>query len=80
MRIETQERTKRLEGAAKLLLDSQESTEVKAEVALQINVYHTILVQLEGAPEHTADMEKVVEPIDEFCTLTERTFAAARRH
>lgn len=80
MRIETQERTKRLEGAAKLLLDSQESGEVKAEVALQINVYHTILVQLEGAPDHTPDMEKVVEPIDEFCTLTERTFAAARRH
>lgn len=80
MRIETQERTKRLEGAAKLLLDSQESAEVKAEVALQINVYHTILVQLEGATDHTPDMEKVVEPIDEFCTLTERTFAAARRH
>lgn len=53
MRIETQERTKRLEGAAKLLLDSQESAEVNAEVALQINVYHTILVQLEGAPDHT---------------------------
>lgn len=53
---------------------------MKAEVALQINVYHTILVQLEGAPDHTSDMEKVVEPIDEFCTLTERTFAAARRH
>ena len=80
MRIETQERTKRLEGAAKLLLDSQESAEVKAEVALQINIYHTILVQLEDAPHHTPDMEKVVEPIDEFCALTERTFSAVRRH
>ncbi|MDH0687108.1 MULTISPECIES: hypothetical protein [Pseudomonadaceae] len=80
MRIETQERTKRLDGAAKLLLGSQESAEVKAEVALQINVYHTILAQLEGSPDHTQDMAKVVEPIDEFCTLTERTFAAARSH
>ncbi|MDH0611297.1 hypothetical protein N5D28_20670 [Stutzerimonas stutzeri] len=53
---------------------------MKAEVALQINVYHSILVQLESAPEHTPDMVKVVEPIDEFCTLTERTFATARRH
>lgn len=80
MRIDTQERTKRLEGATQLLLASQESAEVKAEVALQINVYHTILVQLEGTTNHTADMAKVVEPIDEFCALTERTFAAARGH
>lgn len=76
MRIDTQERTKRLEGAAQLLLASQESAEVKAEVALQINVYHTILVQLESVTTHTLDMAKVVEPIDEFCALTERTFAA----
>jgi len=80
MRIDTQERTKRLEGAAQLLLASQESAEVKAEVSLQVNIYHTILVQLESVPTHTPDMAKVVEPIDEFCALTERTFAAARGH
>lgn len=37
MRIEVQERTKLLEGAAKLLLDSQESAEVKAEVAQRLS-------------------------------------------
>lgn len=75
MRVETENRLKRLDAAAQLLLQSSETAEVKTEVGLQINVYHTVLSQLQDLSEHTPAMDQVVKPIDEFCALAERTFA-----
>lgn len=78
MKIETQERIKRLEGAAARLLASEESPDVKTEVGLQIRIYHVALTQIASMHRHTPDMAGVVAQIDEFCTLTEQSFATAQ--
>lgn len=73
MRVETENRLKRLDAAAQLLLQSTETAAVKTEVGIQISIYSTVLMQLQDLPEHTQEMNLVVAPIDEFCALTERS-------
>lgn len=74
MRIDTQNRLQRLNNAAVLLASSSEAAHVKAEVSLQICVYKNVLEQLEFEQEHTQKHANVVTPIDDFCSLAEKTF------
>lgn len=75
MRINTQEKLQRLERSASLLLQSNESADVKVTVGNQIIIYRAALEQAEFLAEHDQSVHQAVDAIDEFCALTEKTFA-----
>lgn len=75
MRINIPEKLQRLDRAASLLLQSQETEAVKLNVGNQINIYRATLEQAEFLAEHDQAVLSVIAPIDEFCALTEKTFA-----
>ncbi len=75
MRINIKEKLQRLERSASLLLRSNETLEVKSTVGNQINIYRVTLEQADRLADHDQSVLNVIGPIDEFCALTEKTFA-----
>lgn len=75
MRINIPEKLQRLDRAASLLLQSQETEAVKLNVGNQINIYRATLEQAEGLAEHDQHVHNAIAAIDDFCALTEKTFA-----
>ncbi len=75
MRINIKEKLQRLEKAASLLLRSNETQDVKFSVGNQIHSYRLVLEESDRLAEHSKPVQDAIAAIDEFCALTEKTFA-----